>query len=100
MNRNEYLLTQAASECNEVAHRVTKAMHFGLQESQPGQYQTNAQRIVEEYVDLCAVMEMLEDAGLLKMPTKAEGDLLAASKKAKVEHFMAYAREQCGTVTA
>ena len=99
MNRNEYLLTQAASECNEVAHRITKALHFGVVERQPGQDLSNAERVVDEYIDLMATMEMLEEAGLVKVPKGAEYEARVAAKKAKVEKFIVYAREQCGTVS-
>ena len=100
MNRTEYLLTQAASECNEVAHRITKAMHFGLSEVQPGQSgepESNAERIVGEYIDLLASMEMLIEDASLTMPDNATVRALIAKKKAKVEHFMGYARD-CGTL--
>lgn len=100
MNRTEYLLIQAASECNEVAHRATKALHFGLNEVEPGQSLTNAQRIVEEFVDLLGVMSMLEDQGLIQIPVGAELFSSIAAKKAKVEKFMRFAAEKCGTITA
>lgn len=98
MNRTEYLLTQAASECNEVAHRITKALHFGLDEKQPGQSLSKAERIVGEFVELAAVMQMLEDESLIDFPVGHERNALAEQKRRRVEHFMAYARE-CGTVT-
>lgn len=99
MNRKEYLLTQASSEANEVAHRISKAIHFGLGEVQPGQDETNAQRIVGEWMDLLAVFEMLAEEGLLVMPPEKECRAAMAAKKAKVEKFYRYALEQCGTVT-
>ncbi|BDT74011.1 hypothetical protein os4_35640 (plasmid) [Comamonadaceae bacterium OS-4] len=98
MNRTEYLLIQAGSECNEIAHRASKALHFGLQEVQPEQPLSNAERLVGEYVDLLAVMEMLENDELIHMPTGEELRSQIAAKKAKVEKFMRFASEQCGTV--
>ena len=103
MNRTEYLLTQAASECNEVAHRITKALHFGLDEVQPGQQgepESNAERIVGEYIDLLASMEMLVEECALVMPNAATVRALILRKKDKVNHFMRYARDKCGTLTA
>lgn len=99
MNRVEYLLTQASSECCEVAHRMSKALAFGLGESQAGQEETNAQRVVGEYMDLLAVMEMLQEEGLLQMPSEEEQARLKALKKAKVEKYMVYARTTCGTLS-
>lgn len=99
MNRAEYLLVQAGSECNEVAHRASKALHFGVEEIEPGQGLTNAQRMAGEFVDLLAVMEMLEEQGLVSIPVGAELDALVAIKKAKVEKYIRYAAQQCGTVS-
>lgn len=99
MNRIEYLLTQAASECVEVAHRISKAQQFGLDEKQSGQNENNAQRVVGEYMDLLGVMEMLEAEGVIQMPSPQEQAILKAAKKAKVEKFMGYARDVCGTLT-
>lgn len=98
MNTNEYLLTQAASECMEVAHRITKALHFGLQEVQPGQNFTNAERIVAEYVELLAVMQELHDKKLITLPHPVQIIELKAEKVQRVYKFMNYARHSCGTV--
>lgn len=101
MNRTEYLLTQAGSECNELAHRITKAIHFGLSEVQPDQVPqpgSNAERIVGEYIDLMASVEMLVEDALLIMPSAATVRDLIAKKKKKVEHYMDYARDTCGTL--
>ncbi len=100
MNRTEYLLVQAASECNEVAHRITKALHFGLEEVQPKQEGTpenNAERIVFEWIDLMASIEMLIEDAALTMPSNDSVRLLIDRKKAKVEYFMTYAAK-CGTL--
>ncbi len=95
MNRTEHLLSCLAEECAEVAQRVSKALRFGLDEVQPGQDFTNAQRIGQEFHDLLAVVEMLEDEGALDRPTDTHA---IERKKAKVLSFMEYA-EQCGTLT-
>jgi len=65
MTRSEHLLVILAEECNEVAQRVSKALRFGLEEIQPGQGKTNAERISDELDDLMAVLEMLCDEGCL-----------------------------------
>lgn len=95
MNRKEHLLSCLAEECAEVAQRVSKALRFGLAEIQLGQDFTNAQRIGQEFHDLLAVMEMLEDEGALNRPTDTNA---IERKKAKVLAFMEYA-EQCGALT-
>jgi hypothetical protein len=37
MTREQHLLTILAEECGEVVQRASKAIRFGLDESQPGQ---------------------------------------------------------------
>jgi hypothetical protein len=96
LNRTEHLLTIAAEECAEVAQRIAKALRFGLHEIQPGQTLTNAQRIMAEYHDLQAVIEMLQDDGSL--PKKYSLAQIMA-KMAKVEHYLKLSAE-CGTLDA
>jgi len=94
MNRKEHLLICLAEECAEVAHRVSKALRFGLQEAQPGQSMTNADRIAEELVDLFAVVSMLEDGGVLEVP---DDPVAISRKRDKVLSYMGYA-EQIGAL--
>jgi hypothetical protein len=93
MNRTEHLLTCAAEECNEVAQRVSKALRFGLLEVQPGQPLTNAERIIQEFHDLFAVMEMLVDADAIPLTIISDHSVVLA-KMSKIERFMAISREQ------
>jgi hypothetical protein len=96
MNSNEYLLVQAASECNEVAHRITKALHFGLDEVQTGQPLTNKERIVEEYAQLVSVMGTLDHLGLITL----NSDIFKEAhreKRNRVYLYMDYAKS-LGTV--
>ena len=59
------LLTILAEECCEVGQRVSKALRFGVEEIQPGQPLTNAQRISEEVGDIMGVVDRLVTLGLL-----------------------------------
>lgn len=98
MTRLEHLLTIAAEECTEIGQRVSKALRFTLGEVQPGQALTNAERIMYEFRDLQAVMEMLEDEGAL--PSIWIRDVAAIeAKKNKVEVFLAHSAE-VGTLSA
>lgn len=93
INQTEHLLICVAEECNEVAQRVSKALRFGLTEVQAGQDRTNAERIMDEFIDLTVVLAMLAAAGHLNMdPSNMEPKLKA--KVAKVEKYMTIAREQ------
>ncbi len=98
MNRQEHLLTIAAEECAEVAQRIAKALRFGMeqvQEDADDQPQenperlTNAQRIVREYNDLKAMMEMLD----LDISLPEQRD----RKKVKVLRYLQRS-ERCGTL--
>lgn len=90
MTRTDHLLTCLAEECMEVAQRVTKALRFGLEEVQPGQDLTNAERICQEFQDLIAVYSMLGGSGVLPFPDEAQ----AKKKLEKVEKFLAYSDQQ------
>jgi hypothetical protein len=93
MTRIEHLLTILAEECAEVAQRCTKALRFGLNEVQPEQNETNAERIAGELDHIGAVTTMLREGGLLP-----SGDPFArAAKRAKVEQYLRYSAE-CGTL--
>lgn len=94
MNRTEHLLTCLAEECAEVAQRVSKALRFGLDEVQPGQAQSNAERISDEIVDVISVASILAAEGVL--PQLLVSDLFDAEqhKLEKIERFMAISREQ------
>ena len=96
MNKIEHLLCCLAEEANEVAHRVSKALRFGLEEIQDGQTLTNAQRISQEFNDMLAIVEMLEEFGILGRSTDTHA---IERKKNKVCAYMVYA-EKCGSLDA
>jgi NTP pyrophosphatase (non-canonical NTP hydrolase) len=97
MTRADHLLWILAEECAEVAQRASKAARFGLSEVQPGQEKTNAERIMEEYADLYAVVEMLINERLVPFERIKLFQGMEA-KKAKVEKFLAYS-QKCGTLS-
>lgn len=85
----DHLLLCLSEECAEVAQRVSKALRFTLDEIQPGQEKTNAERIAEEMDDLFAVYEMLNEKGILRHSITERREL----KMIKLEKFMAYSQE-------
>jgi hypothetical protein len=95
MTRKEHLLTIAAEECNETAQRISKALRFSLEEKQPGQSMTNAERITYEFSQLYAMMEMLHAEGCIQDMTY-EGDI--EDKKLQVEKYLLHS-EFMGTLT-
>ena len=97
MNRLEHLLTIAGEEGSEVAQRASKANRFGLKEVEPGQKKDNVERLLGEFFDLVAMIDMLEDEGHLKVDLEVMGKHIE-KKKAQVEKFLLYSKEQ-GTLT-
>lgn len=89
MNKTEHLLTCLAEECAEVQHAVTKALRFGLDDD--FKETTPEQDIVRECLDVIAVIELLEEEGIIKKT----GTIVAIEqKKAKIRHYMQYAKER------
>ncbi len=99
MTRTEHLLTILAEEGAEVAQRATKALRFSLSEVQPGQPFTNAERILAEFNDLQAMIEMLQREGALSYPSAHQWNNDISAKTAKVEHYLKLSAE-CGTLNA
>lgn len=87
MTRLEHLLTIVTEEALEVGQRGTKALRFGLDETQPGQAQNNAERLMYEYADLAAALSMLKDE-YPELPALDVGMLEA--KRQKIEKYIAY----------
>lgn len=92
MTRQEHLLVILMEECAEVAQRASKALRFGLFEVQPGQELTNRDRICQEFADLTAAMNMLENECGIGMEFD-RFDNLVNRKIAQVEKFLKYSSE-------
>lgn len=77
MNGDQYHLCKIAEECNEVAQRALKAQQFGLGEIQPGQDQSNFERLLDEFHDLFTTF----DNFLFLMPEHLEGSVIPTREK-------------------
>jgi hypothetical protein len=113
MNREEHLLTVAGEECSETHVRISKALRFGLDQIQEARDDkpeqnperlTNRERILEEFFDLCAVLDMahliridLHSATLATTIQVPRAAILA--KQAKVEHYLKTVSAVNGTLT-
>lgn len=92
MTRKQYLLLKLGEECAEVAQRCSKQVQFGRDEIQRGQEHTNEARLTGEIIDLCAVIQMLNQCGEIKLPKDSEMPALFAKKRKKIEKYLKYSR--------
>ncbi len=88
MNDTEHLLVCLAEECAEIQQAVAKALRFGLEDNYKNT--TPAADIARECCDLIAVIELLEEAGVIRKTGTIQE---IEKKKARVRYYMEYARE-------
>lgn len=86
MTRADHFLWILAEECAEVAQRASKAARFSLDEIQPGQEYSNAERIMHEYADLVGTMNQMIVDGTLKYPK--DWDARVQAKGPRIEQFL------------
>jgi hypothetical protein len=91
MKRIEYLLAKVSEESHEVGQRAIKSLVFGTREIQPSQPLDNMERLLVEFNDLLAVMEMLQDCGAFK--TNIIDAKMIRQKKSKLEKYMKYSQK-------
>lgn len=89
MTTEQYLLTKVMEECAEIIERASKAQRFGLEQVQSGQDQTNCQRLIEEFLDLIAVLEMLNIIPDFNADVNIN---FIEDKKKKVLYYMNFSR--------
>ncbi len=83
--REREILALLIEECAEVQQRATKALRFGLDETQPGQPHSNSTRLAHEVGDLEEVIAMAEREGLLFSHAIRDGRI---GKKAQLARYM------------
>lgn len=89
MKNWQYLLLKLSEECNEVGQMASKNMHFGQEERQFLDGESNRERLHGEINDILAIVELLnEEAGF---DFKPDPDKIER-KKAKVKHYREYSR--------
>ncbi len=101
MTRKEALFLKAIEECTEVAHRCSKAIRFTLEEVQPDinsnpLQQNNGRRVIEEYMDLVVIINLLIDEGHLPEFHLSSKEIEERQKR--IEKYNNYSRS-LGTIT-
>ena len=90
MNTTEHLLTCLAEECAELQQAISKALRFGLQDRYPGSNTTNAQDIAKESIDVLAVIELVQEQGIISKPRESKA--MVDAKRKRVNEYMKYAK--------
>lgn len=91
MKKNEYLALVALEECSEVQQALAKGMRFGFEDTHPERSSlTNGDEVLIEFYQLTAMIEELQQKGLLKELSSSDIADIKQRKLAKVDHYMAY----------
>jgi len=93
MNKENYLLVCLAEECAEVQKEVSKALRFGLDDTNPSTKIKNRNSIVNELNDTLAIIDLLVDNGTL-MFDEYKSIKQVHKKKTRVKKWMMYSREK------
>lgn len=93
MNRQQFLLVKLSEECNEVGKEAAKIIQFGLNSFDPADplRLSNRRRLINELLDLVAVMEMLDTESGIGINLDQSRNAID-HKKRKVEKY--YLRSQ------
>ncbi|MCK9154586.1 MAG: hypothetical protein M0P12_00580 [Paludibacteraceae bacterium] len=95
MNKTEYLLACLSEECAEVQKNVGKALRFGLDDIDPNtKLGTNGELILEEFYHICAVVELLQEDGIIRKPSGYWKREMENDKKKRVTKFMEYSKQK------
>lgn len=82
----DVLITCLIEELAETAHALTKIQRFGLEGGRAGSSQNNKEVLNAEWIDVLAVAEMLEEAGVLDLKG-LDVEKKKENKKRKVKFF-------------
>lgn len=93
MTRQQYLLVKVAEECSEMTKRATKIICFGADE-QYDKNDANYKRLLYEYNDLVATMELLKKDGIFKEFDELIDPERIISKQDKIERYMKVSKER------
>lgn len=94
MTSNENLLVTAMEECNELSMAISKALRFGMENYcvENDSITDNNFRILEEYIQLNTVMDMLLDRKILKPVSDTVYTAIRLDKEKKVDKYQEYSK--------
>ena len=81
-------------ECNELSMAISKSLRFGMDNycTENNQIEDNNYRIIEEYIQLTTVMDMLLDKSILRPVSDTVGTLIRISKEDKISKYQEYSK--------
>lgn len=90
MNVNANLMMTTAEECGELIQAISKYCRFGPEDlcEETGAVYDNAEQIITEFYQLQAMIEMLQDRGILPIVDLIGQYNIKDAKKQKVNHYM------------
>lgn len=98
MKQFENILVTVSEECAEIAQATSKALRFGLENYHPDNPDvTNADDILYEYIQLSALIELLQKDGKLPTWEKFTVDTIKRNKINNVEKYQRVSLD-CGTL--
>lgn len=78
-NKEKEVMDILQEECAEVIQAVSKCSRFGINNCKPGKPLTNREHLEEELGDLLAMVDIMEELGIVS------GGSLEVAKRAKIE---------------
>jgi len=93
MDLKEHLFQILSEECVETSQVVSKILRFGVYDHAPGQEKSNEDRLIEEYHQIIAAMEMLQERKLIRFVSEDHKRMIIESKKIAVSKYLAYSKQ-------
>lgn len=94
MTREENLMVIAMEECAEIQQEISKALRFGVDNHHPNEPNiTNGERILKEFHQLRAVMDMLIINRIIQPISESKQSEIYRDKVSAVEGWQEYSQE-------
>lgn len=93
MKLSQFVLLKLSEECVEVAHRASKQIQFGPDETQRGETETNSERLKGEILDLLSIVRLLILLGQIGSLTGDELETAFQNKVVKLDKYLDLSEE-------
>lgn len=93
MNRLQFLLSKLSEEASEVAQMCSKSSIYTLENSKPGEQETNKTRLIDEINDFLTIVYILEEEFFGTEGIKIGDREILITKCEKVEKYYKICQE-------